>query len=394
MDSREKVSGLLLALAIFFISFGSFGSFVDNFNQSIFTLIFSVPIFYFFRRELKLGFSFYFLFFIAILMFNANINSQLIDEGRVWGRFISITLLFIFSLALYLYSKNGEKLFFLFFLMSIFGFIHSLIISKVILSYYMGDLNSIFGSLNYFGNVRHYSAFLSICFLSSYFLFFYSEKRNYFLLFLSFFTLSIILILGTRSSFLSIFVVLMLSSLYMIVNKIKFIFESLLILIISFFIQFIVVFKDSELGVVNSFDRTVGGNLSSGRTLIWKETWEYVSKNFWGYGGDAFVQLNIGIKALGGMYVQAHNIFFQITLEWGWGVFVLVLMYLTFIFYRAIFYIGDRVIFLSILSILNILIISLFDGVFYYVFEIFFLLSFIAILNSRLFFLKFNKINM
>lgn len=391
MDSREKVSGLLLALAIFFISFGSFGSFVDNFNQSIFVLLISIPVLYLYRDKIKLGYSFFWLLIISSIMCWVSMVSNLPDEGRVWGRFISIICIFVFSFTSYLYLSNKNKYFLVLSLISLFGLLHFLLLMNGLIINLMVKNYNILESLTFFGHIRHYSAFLSICFLTSYVLSFFSKKFKKLFVVNSILLLFFLLFLGTRSSYLSLFFVIIVLSIYMYCFKIKFFFKSLFIFLSAFILQLMFGSSSHSLGFFNSINRTVSGNVSSGRVLIWKETWKYIEKNFWGYGGDAFLQLNIGMKALGGVFVQAHNAFFQIVLEWGVIVFIMLVIYFLILSYKCFYWFRDKYVFTIYLMILNILIISIFDGVFYYIFELFFLILFISLLNARLNFLSTAK---
>ena len=379
-----NINQIIIFFSVFIMSFLSFGSLISTFNQMLLFLIISVLLFFINIKNIKnikIGFSFFAIIFFVLITLIVNILSMLPDEHRTWVRLFSIYIILFFSILSFFYFKIEDSFICILKVITFFGVIHCIYIFFKIF-FISAD---VYSDLYFFGHIRHYSAFLSICFVSSLILSFHSHG-NY--TYISAFILFILLNLGGRSSFLSIFLIIFFISVYLFYKKEYFLAKISKIVLIPFLLQIIFINLGLSTAFLDSVGRTTSGNITSGRLLIWKESWNYIKNNYFGYGGDAFVQLDIGMKALGAVFVQAHNAFFQISLEWGIGIFILIFSYLLYISYKVLLNLKDEKIVFMYLMVFNLLIISIFDGVFYYIFEIYFLLLFLALVNARIYFLE------
>ncbi|SDU19848.1 O-antigen ligase family protein [Halopseudomonas salegens] len=109
--------------------------------------------------------------------------------------------------------------------------------------------------------------------------------------------------------------------------------------------------------------------LSSGRLWIWSVLWPFIQERIWfGWGGNGFVSV-WGKEA---SIIQAHNGLFQLLLEWGLITTAAILGLISYYFLRGswvICHMGRRAqppLLLGLMVTLGMLVLAVFDGIFYY----------------------------
>ena len=146
---------LIFIFVVFVMSFLSFGSFPDTFNQSILILILGCFLLCKNLKNIKninFGYTFYSVIIILLIMFLVNFFSILPDIFRSWVRYFIICSSLFFCLVGYLYFIKEESLIFFLKVISFFSIVHLIYLSYMI--FY--NKEDIYNDLIFFGNVRHY----------------------------------------------------------------------------------------------------------------------------------------------------------------------------------------------------------------------------------------------
>ncbi len=217
--------------------------------------------------------------------------------------------------------------------------------------------------LYFFNNIRNFTDYISICFFCALFLVTFSQKNIIKVVFLvtSFFLLTCIIWSGSRTAYIGVFGGLVFF-IYYSKNLRIFALSSFLVIfsiVSSLFFQT----NNSSLGFFRTYYKIQYNPdaISSGRLTIYKELLEYIGYYpVLGYGGEAVRQLNIYGRA------QAHNSVLQILIEFGFLGLICFIVLLIKMISKINYHNMNKIEILIISVLLNILILSFFNGGFYY----------------------------
>ena len=393
IDFQEKLNIILFYLVIGFIGFGSTGSGVYNNNSIsysflyffvVFVLFFYKSIFEYINSSIAIPICImFFSFFITC------VTTDLEDKTQNWMRFYAIFASVILGYFSYiLMVKNIISFIGVSRILAGIGLGH--FFTLLCMWYYLPnpmDYNWMTG-LYFFSHIRHLADFLSICFLSAFFLMYQSKNITQKILWLItvIIILSTILWTGSRAAYFSLFISIIV---FLFIYK-KYWVNIAIVLcttLVSMWLSTLFKVSNIALGFVSSFHRSVGHSYSvdqvaSGRTSLYKEVFEFFSYHpIWGNGGDAVMQLNI--YATGTFFLQAHNSILQILIEFG----VVGLLCVLFVLYRVMMgfkynKLTNHQIY-SLIIVLNIMVAALLNGGAYYVVTISLMCFFIAAIYAE-----------
>ncbi|OTG89694.1 O-antigen ligase family protein [Acinetobacter sp. ANC 3813] len=362
--SNDDLYFFIFCICTFFLSFGSSGASIENSIQGIFYLLFSIPIILRNIKKIKFHKN-YTLILLGLFFCISTVYSITYYYIESWLRVVNLTSLLLLYCSIFLFFRSKKEYIIIFFNILIFiGLIHIFSIITDIIIFNRIENTNLSTSFP-FGNIRHISSFLTVIFIISLYLSLNSKQKiNIFYKFTAIIFLSFILWSGSRSSYISLFIVL-LYLFYFSEEKIQYISNTTQILLSSIAISLLLSVKNNIFGV-----QRIQNYSSSGRTEIWLETINHIiNKPFIGYGADSF---SLIMNNYGRNYYQAHNFILQILIEFGVIGFILIIFNL----YKYGKNINtninsDQKLFIAIL--INYFLIGLFDGVVYYTFSLFFI---------------------
>lgn len=368
--NRNKIFLIFFVATLILISFGSIGSgWYGNYSVAKYILCFTIISLFLswnLKFELNKLKTIFILFFFSMIF--SNLTSPYLFDIRQWYRFFNIFIVFVFGYSVYLYSKNYQINLFYFFnkTMIVIGLLYVIV--------YLYAWFSISDPRNYnwvtglyvFNSIRNFSDFYSIIVVLAIFNLF--NKSSYINILILMFIMSLFVWTGTRSAFISVIIsTVFLFALFK--YKLKNILYLSFILIISVYLSGLFYTNGNAIGVHNSIARTTGGNFSSSRLDLWYGILSLIeNRALFGYGGEAVKLSNIGVLSINQNLTQAHNSILQIIIEWG-VVGLLCFIFIMFLFLKKIFleikiWTIDQIALVGL--ILNILVVSLFNGAFYY----------------------------
>lgn len=381
LDSSDIYFSIFI-LCLFFLSFANSGSSIENNIQGIFTLIFSIPVLTINYKKINgsikniLGVS------LIITMIFSTWNYFGFSNFNSWLRVINLIALIFFAKSSCIFFKNNqERIKYLLFVFPIIAIIHIfLIVEKwtILDNPYAYDWVY---KIGFFGNIRYVAILTSIGLICNIYL---MLKENNFkrLLFLlsSILIMSFIFWSGTRSVFMSILLI----SLYFIYSSTDKLLDTLTIFILmvtSILISMHFPVAQTSLGL-----ERITHTSTSGRIDIWIDTIHYIMhKPLIGYGAESFGVVHSFYNGSGSHLVQAHNMILQILIEFG----IIGLTIISILIFLQIKKIeltnrafNEQSLFIAI--IFNYLSIGLVDGIAYYSFSIYFLILVFALLDIHI----------
>lgn len=323
------------------------------------------------------------IWFCLIALFFALSNFINLNDLNMnaWYRYYQLLGLFLFSFSLFLIIRltSDEFISYMVFGVFISVFVYLLIIGLKWFSLEDPTVYDWVRGTPFFLNIRHLAHFLCISFSVSLFCFFYfSGVKAYLSVFIIFISFFLIFWSGTRAGVVALiggFIIC--SLLFPFKSRLKKYAVLLFIMLFSLYLSSFFQVYNNSLGFFSAYERSLSStnvnNLSSSRIDIWTRSFEFIMiKPSFGWGGEGFFETNKDQFSV----IQVHNIFLQVLIEWGLVGFILVFMLVFKVYFTGLYvallnnkkdYICNNLrIKLGLIIATVLLILGLFDGVFYY----------------------------
>ncbi len=337
------------------------------------------------------------LTFLLMLFSNLSASENFVNDVSYYRIFYFICNFLFFAFLMFFIGK-------VIYLNDIFrGMLFSLLILSCYYVYFWHSLVDPFyydwvHETPFFKNIRHQGYFLAAVCPVVLFFFFRCWKVSFALRALVLvFCLSLLLWNGGRGALLAVFTSFMVLF-FLYKREIKL--GPFLLFIMSFFISVFVSYlfrvDQRSLGWLSAFEKAYQAEnvnaASSGRIEIWLSLIDYIlQKPFFGWGGDGFIAVvpHYGLS-------QAHNLILQLLIEWGIAGTLCIILPILIVYIKGFIslYRGDRddMLVVGFLISTSLLVLSLFDGVFYYAQPGVYLTLGLALIASSVLKLKHNQL--